>query len=152
MSDQLIIGDLITLIQRDLSRLKREIELFEDESNIWKNAEGVTNSAGSLAMHICGNLNHFIGSVVGSTGYVRDRNAEFEDHSKSRADLYLLIQDTGEMIEAVLAAKAEEELAAVYPIEVFNSQMTLRFFFQHLYGHLNYHLGQVNYLRRVLEP
>ncbi|MBT3647522.1 MAG: DUF1572 family protein [Flavobacteriales bacterium] len=152
MSDQLILGDLITLIQRDLSRLKRELELFNDEANIWKNTEGVTNSAGSLTLHICGNLDHFIGSVVGSTGYVRDREAEFNDHSKSRVDLYLTIQDTGEMVEAILSAKAEEELAAVYPIEVFNSQMTLRFFFQHLYGHLNYHLGQVNYLRRILEP
>lgn len=141
---------LIKLYERDLARLRSEIEQYASEDGLWIVSDGITNSAGNLTLHLVGNLKHFIGAVLGSSGYVRDRDAEFSSKPVGRGVLVTQIDATVEVVKTTLTSLKEEDLAATYPIEVFGSPMTTEFFLIHLHSHLNYHLGQINYHRRLL--
>ena len=141
---------LVQLYERDLSKLKEEISLYGDEADLWKTGGGITNSAGNLTLHLVGNLRHFLGAVLGETGYGRDRDKEFSDAGVSREELLAGIDLAAADVKATLAKLTDEDLATTYPIEVFGHPMTTEFFLVHLVTHLNYHLGQINYHRRLL--
>ena len=141
---------LITLFEKDLNILIREVDSYSEESDLWKTAPGITNSSGNLALHLVGNLQHFIGAVLGDTGYVRNREAEFSDRNVPKAKILQDIQETIAVVSATLTKLNDEQLNDIYPIEVFGKPMTTLHFLVHLEGHLNYHLGQVNYHRRLL--
>ncbi len=141
---------LIDLFKRDLEKLIEELSLYEDENLIWKVAPGIKNSAGNLALHLIGNLNYFIGAVLGNTNYVRNRKAEFEDKDIPQVKIKKDIEQTIGVISQTLKDLNEKNLAENYPLEVFKKPMKTDYFLLHLYGHLNYHLGQVNYHRRLL--
>jgi uncharacterized damage-inducible protein DinB len=138
------------LIERDLSKLKEEIGLYSGETDLWKTDGEITNSAGNLALHLIGNLRHFFGAVLGETEYARDRDKEFSDGGVSRADLLAGIDQAAADVKATLEKLTAEDLAKTYPIEVFGHPMTTEYFLVHLATHLNYHLGQINYHRRLL--
>lgn len=142
-----IIDELIT---RDLSTLKREIEQFETEADIWLVRGDIPNSAGNLCLHLVGNLRHYFGTVLAGTDYVRDRDREFSDKNVPRAELLAGIDAAAADVSAALRGLSEEDLAENYPIDVFGRPMTTAFFLTHLATHLGYHLGQINYHRRLL--
>jgi hypothetical protein len=141
---------LSTLFERDLDKIITEISLFENESDIWKIKEGILNSAGNLALHIIGNLNHFIGTTLGNTGYVRNRDEEFSLKDIPFETLIADINDLKETVKNTLSKLSSSDLQNDFPIkirdEVFSTQNMLVF----LLAHLNYHLGQINYLRRMM--
>lgn len=141
---------MASLFQRDLLKLKEELNAFKDEANIWKTTPGITNSAGNLTLHLLGNINHFIGTTLGNTGYIRQRDLEFSTKNTARAELISGIDNAIELINTVLGTLTEQQLNANYPLEVFGKQST-SYYLVHFFGHINYHLGQVNYLRRFLE-
>ncbi len=142
---------LPTLFIRDLNKLIKEINAYQDESNLWLTGQGISNSAGNLCLHLAGNLNHFIGAHLGATGYVRQRPLEFSTKNTPRPELVQLITDTTQMIETTFNKITPDQLNADYPLEVFGHKMTTEFFLLHLSTHLNYHLGQINYHRRLLD-
>ena len=141
---------LIELYERDLTKLKAEIEHFSGEADLWKTSDGISNSAGNLCLHLTGNLNHFIGAVLGGSGYIRDRDAEFADKGVSRDALLSTIDSTIAVVRETLGKLTDEDLSKTYPIEVFGHPMTTGYFLTHLTTHFNYHLGQINYHRRLL--
>jgi uncharacterized damage-inducible protein DinB len=141
---------LAELYERDLAKLKDEIGLYKDEADLWKKPGDIPNSAGNLTLHINGNLQHFFGTVLGGTGYVRDRDREFSDREVSRQDLLEGIDESAADVKATLQKLTNKDLANDYPIEVFGHPMTTEFFLIHLATHLNYHLGQINYHRRIV--
>lgn len=141
---------LILLFKRDLTKLKSEIKQYEDESNLWIIDKDISNSAGNLCLHILGNLNHFIGATLGKTGYVRQRNAEFHIKDIPVKELSKMIDEIISTIKTVLEKLNEDDLKKIYPINVFGDEMTTEFFLIHLVTHLNYHLGQINYHRRLI--
>jgi len=145
----MITETLISIYKRDLDKLKTEIDQYESDEKLWLVATGITNSGGNLALHLVGNLKHFIGAVLGGTGYVRDRDAEFTSKSVSRAQLIAAVDETTEIVSTTLAKLTGDELAATYPIDVFGQPMTTEYFITHLATHFNYHLGQINYHRRL---
>ena len=145
-----MLNALIQLFERDIQRVADEITSFNDEENLWRTSGEISNSAGTLALHLIGNLNHFIGAQLGKTGYVRDRQAEFNDRNVPRSKIIDDLKNTREMVLATLKTVEDSNLDQPFPIEVFGG-MSTREFLIHLYGHLNYHLGQMNYLRRTLE-
>ena len=145
------LSDISALFLRDLDRLSEEIQQFQDTSNIWKKTGAVTNTSGNLCLHINGNLNHFIGATLGDTGYVRHRELEFSDRDVPVAALVNMTRETAEMVAKVFKTMNEEMLEKTYPLKVFGDAMSTNYFLIHLFGHLNYHLGQINYLRRILE-
>ncbi len=145
-----MLKSLSTLLARDLNKLKSEIEAYTDESDLWVVEGKISNSAGTLCLHLCGNLRHFIGAILGQSGYVRDRSAEFNDRDVPRAELLTRIELTIQEVTDTLEGLSKNQLAETFPVMVFSYEMTVEFFLIHLYGHLNYHLGQVNYHRRLL--
>jgi uncharacterized damage-inducible protein DinB len=141
---------LIELYERDLAKLKSEIEQYDAEADLWKTTAGISNSAGNLCLHLTGNLNHFFGAVLGESGYLRDREAEFADRNVSREKMLADIDETLDVVRSTLAGLTENDLDKPYPIEVFGHPLTTGFFLVHLTTHLNYHLGQINYHRRLV--
>lgn len=147
----MLIPEIQKVFAKDLQKLKEEISLYKNEATIWQVEKGIANSAGNLCLHLVGNLNHFIGATLGNTGYVRNRDAEFASKNIPQHQLIKMVEDTISMIETVLPSIKEEQLAGEYPLIVFKDKMTTSYFLVHLVGHLGYHLGQVNYHRRLLE-
>jgi uncharacterized damage-inducible protein DinB len=141
---------LIKLYERDLAKLRSEIESYTNENDLWKTEGEITNSAGNLAQHLTGNLKHFIGATLGDSGYVRDRDAEFASKETTKEQLLADVDQTREIIKETISSLTDEDFAKTYPIEVFGEPMTTGYFLVHLTTHFNYHLGQINYHRRML--
>jgi uncharacterized damage-inducible protein DinB len=142
---------LIKLFERDLEKLKTEIVSYKNGKKLWETAGDVKNSAGNLSLHICGNLQYYIGAVFGKSGYVRQRDLEFSRKNVPLEELVREIELTLQIIQKTLTATEEEQLHEKYPIDVFGYEMTAEFFLIHLTTHINYHLGQINYHRRLLD-
>lgn len=136
-------------ISRDLQTFQQEIELFPSDDDVWRTVPGVANSAGTLALHICGNLRHYLGAVLGGSGYVRDRDAEFRLRGIPRQELVENLRGTEEVVTRVLPSLTPETLLAPYPEPVAGVQRT-DWFLLHLGTHLAFHLGQAGYLRRTI--
>ncbi len=147
----MVIKTLKSLFKRDLEKLKTEIGQYNDEDAIWKVDGEITNSAGNLCLHIIGNLNGFIGAELGNSGYVRQRDLEFSTRETPRAELLKMIDETITVMDSSLDKVTPEQLEADYPKVVFADKMTTGWFLIHLATHLNYHLGQINYHRRLFD-
>jgi hypothetical protein len=145
------VKNLIQLFERDLNRLTKEIESYGDETNLWNTTDQITNSAGNLVLHLVGNLKHFIGKEIGGYDYQRNREFEFSGKDVPRAELLKEINSCKTQVIVSLEGMDGSLLSTNYPLEVFGHQMDHSFFLLHLYGHLNYHLGQINYHRRFLD-
>ncbi len=142
---------LIQLFSRDLAKLKDEVAAYSNEARLWEIGGEIPNSGGNLTLHLVGNLRHFFGAVLGGTGYVRDRESEFSSKGVPRTELLAGIDAAREEVIATLGKLDEAAFAAIYPIEVFGEPMTTAFFLTHLAAHFSYHLGQINYHRRLLD-
>lgn len=142
---------LKSLFKRDLNKLKVEIESYQSESNIWTIDKNISNSAGNLCLHLIGNINTFIGTELGKTGYVRNRPLEFSLKDIPRPELISKIDETILVVNNTLDSLTEADLKVIYPQIVFEKEMTTQFFLVHLATHLAYHLGQINYHRRMLD-
>ncbi|SMO55918.1 DinB family protein [Solitalea koreensis] len=138
-------------LERDLELLKKEITAYQNEENIWKVNGSIHNSAGNLCLHLVGNLNHFIGTALGNSGYVRDRDAEFSIKNVSREELLKMVHDTQVVVAATLNNLTDADLEKDFPYEVMNQHWKNAHFLFHLSTHLTYHLGQINYHRRLLD-
>ncbi len=138
------------VLVRDLAALKREIGAYADEGDIWTTPAGTTNSAGNLTLHLVGNIQHFIGAQFGGTGYTRDRDAEFNRRDVPRAELLRHLDDAIAVVERTMPGLRDADLAAPYPLPIANATITTGDFFLHIAVHLTYHLGQVDYHRRIV--
>lgn len=141
--------ELEKLFIRDLEKLQEELSQYSNEESLWKVVEGISNSGGNLIMHLCGNLQHFIGAILNETDYQRQRNFEFNGRL-SLDQLREEVSTTIEVVKSYLGIAEEDDLVQTYPLEPFGYPMTTGYFLIHLQGHLNYHLGQINYHRRIL--
>ncbi|GGI57645.1 DinB family protein [Winogradskyella haliclonae] len=142
---------LIKLYKRDLNAVKKELKSYHKEQVIWKIDKGISNCAGNLALHLVGNLNHFIGATLGNTGYIRQRDLEFSQKNVPVVDMIKMLEDTEKMIELTLTNLTDEDLQKEYRRNPFEDFMTTEYFLLHLKSHLAYHLGQINYHRRLFD-
>ncbi|WP_299365944.1 DinB family protein [Winogradskyella sp.] len=142
---------LIRVFKRDLNKLKEEVNAYKDEVNLWLVPEGILNSAGNLCLHLVGNLNHFIGATLGNSGYVRQRDLEFSIKNVPKSEMLQQIDDTITVIEDTLGKLNASDLQEEYRRNPFEDFMTTEYFLVHLTTHLSYHLGQINYHRRLLD-
>ncbi|HPH45533.1 MAG TPA: DUF1572 family protein [Chryseolinea sp.] len=139
------------LYVRDLNKLKQELESYKDETNIWKIDKEIANTTGNLCLHLVGNLNTYIGATLGQSGYLRNRDAEFSLKNVPRKELIEKVEATIEMIQKVMPTVSEVSLSQEYPMLVLAEKTSTEYFLVHLAAHLGYHLGQVNYHRRLLD-
>jgi uncharacterized damage-inducible protein DinB len=147
----MLIETVKSIFSRDLLRLKSEINLYKDESNLWIVEDNIANSAGNLCLHLIGNLNTYIGAEFGKTNYIRNRELEFSLKNISKKELIEQIDNTILVVEMSLNNITKEQLKNEHPILVFDKKTTLEFLLVHLTTHLSYHLGQINYHRRLLD-
>lgn len=142
---------LKSLLNSDLLKLKSEIGLYQDEKNLWLTDKAIANSAGNLCLHLVGNLNTYIGKEIGKTNYVRNRELEFSLKDVPRTELLQKVDDTMQVVQDALNKMKAEDLSKEYPMLVFDKKTTTEYFLVHLIAHLGYHLGQINYHRRLLD-
>ncbi len=138
------------MIGRELATLDAELALCADDAMVWATLPGVTNPIGTLTLHVCGNLQYFVGALLGGTGYVRDRPREFAARGLSRSELQQELLVTRDVVRAVMATVTDDRLAHEYPEPVGGVRMRTGAFLTHLVAHTALHLGQAGYLRRAL--
>jgi hypothetical protein len=142
---------LKTIFRRDLEKLRKEIEAYHHEEKIWHIEKNILNSAGNLCLHLVGNLNTYIGAELGKTGYVRQRELEFSLKDISQKELLQKIDATLIIVDKTLEALTDIQLEDEYPLLVYTEKTTTGFLLISLIAHLAYHLGQINYHRRLLD-
>ena len=147
----MVVETLQKIFKRDLEKLKQEIASYREESNLWKVDKSIANSSGNLCLHLVGNLNAYIGAEIGKTGYVRNRDLEFSQKNIPQEQLVRMIEDAIVLVGDDLSKLNENDLEREYPLLVFKEKTSTGYFLIHLAVHLGYHLGQVNYHRRLLD-
>lgn len=143
-------GWLIESMESDLNKLKNEVNLYTDEKDLWIVKGEILNSAGNLCLHLLGNLNHFIGHLIGGTGYQRNRDLEFSDKNVARAELNNRIDALIEVIKKSLPKLNDTDINRTFPDKISGKTREYGFALLHISNHFNYHLGQINYHRRLI--
>lgn len=139
----------IYFIERDLLKLKEELNQYNNESDMWLIKGHISNSAGNLSLHLLGNLNHFIGATIGHTGYVRQRDLEFSTKNTPRAEILAGIDNVIDVVKTALAGLTDADYTKEFPLKMQDRTLTTEQMLFHLLTHLSYHLGQINYHRRL---
>jgi Protein of unknown function (DUF664) len=139
-----------TVLLRELAAVRRSVEAYPDDASIWRLPPGLPNAGGTLALHVAGNLQHYVGAVLGGTGYVRDRDAEFSRRDVPRDELLAELDAASDAVERTLAALPDDGLLGVYPERFAGRAFQTGDFLVHLASHLAYHLGQLDYHRRSI--
>lgn len=142
--------DLAPLYRRDLTRLRQQIEAFPNDETLWQTLPGITNPAGNLMLHLEGNLREYIGRQLGGLPYQRKRELEFNTKGLSKEDLLTRIAELYLTIPDIIEKLTPAQMEAEYPEQVLGVPMTTQQFVIHLAGHLNWHLGQFDYIRRIV--
>jgi hypothetical protein len=141
---------LQTVLHRELGAVRRSVEAYPDEASLWRLPAGLPNAGGTLVLHIAGNLRYYVGAVLGGSGYVRDRDAEFSRRDVPRDELLAEVDAAIDVVERTLGALPDDGLDAVYPERIAGRELTSRDWLVHLASHLAYHLGQLDYHRRAV--
>ena len=141
----------IEFFERDLNALQKEISLYSNENSLWIVSGEISNCAGNLCLHLIGNLNHFVGAILGKTGYIRERDKEFSTKNTPRAELIAALEKTRQMVHQTLTHLSSDNYNSLYPIEFLGKNLMTEQMLLQLATHLNYHLGQINYHRRLLD-
>ena len=144
--------DLRAVMVRDLRAVAREVSAYPSDQALWLSVRGIANSGGTLALHLAGNLRHFVGNVLGGSGYVRNREDEFGRRGTSRAEMVQEIEATITAVEQALTQVTDVKWYAEYPLELGGRRLSNARFALHLSAHLAYHLGQMDYHRRIVAP
>ncbi len=144
-----MIQDLRLVFRRDLATLEREIALYPDDEGPWRPVPGCPTLGGNLVLHLAGNLRHFVGAVLGGTGYRRDRPAEFARRGASREELLREVRLALTEVDGILEGLDPRRLGEPFPLEVGGLRPPTGLFLLHLATHLAFHLGQLDYHRRA---
>ncbi len=144
--------DFRVVMLRDLRAVAREVSLYPSDDALWATMPGLANSGGTLALHLAGNLQHFVGGVLGGSGYVRDREAEFATRGRARSEVVAELERAQRAVERTFDALSEARLGDEFPVELAGRRIVTSRVLLHLATHLTYHLGQIDYHRRLVAP
>ena len=143
-------NSLTELFLRDLNRLRNELAQYQNHEILWQTHHGISNSGGHLALHLIGNLNHWVGALLAKTGYIRDKINEFEGKPVPVSYLLQEIDSLKRLVQKELNKLSIEDLQGPFPGPI-PYELNFEGFLLHLYAHFSYHLGQINYHRRILD-
>lgn len=146
----MLLEDLEALYLREVATLGRELDLYPDEGSVWKELPGLPNPAGTLFLHLAGSLQHFFGAVLGKTGYMRDRAAEFSRRDVSRSEIRQELSRAQQGVQAGFANLTEDRLEEAFPVIFADAELSTRLTLLQFLSHLAYHLGQIDYHRRAV--
>ena len=145
-----MIAAVHAILRRELAAVRRSIDAYPDDASLWEQRPGLPNAGGTIALHLAGNLQHYLGAVLGGSGYRRDRDAEFSRRGVSRADVQAELAAAERAIDLGISALSEDRLDDPYPEALSGQRLSARKFLLHLSAHLAYHLGQLDYHRRLV--
>lgn len=151
MSTSMISSSTSLILERDLKKVTQEINAYNTEEKLWIVEGNINNSSGNLALHIAGAVHHFVGAVLGRNGYIRTRDREFSDKHIPKDEIIDQISKAIEVVKQVLEQLTEEDMEKDFPERIGGNTLSTGFFLIHLVSHINYHLGQINYHRRLLD-
>jgi uncharacterized damage-inducible protein DinB len=143
-----LLPSLAAIFERDLRALAREVDAYPDERDLWAHVPGVSNVAGTLVLHLAGNLQHYIGAVLGGSGYVRDRPAEFARRDVPRSALLREIEAARTAVSRALGGAVD--IDREFPESIAGKKVRTGDYLIHLATHFAYHLGQLDYHRRIV--
>ena len=146
----MLLQSVAAILDRDLRTLSREVEAYPDDRTLWQQVPGISNVAGTLVLHLAGNLQHYIGARLGRTGYVRDRAAEFARRDVPRSELLGQIEAARAAVKAALSGAVALDLDAEFPETIAGKRVATGDYLVHLTAHFTYHLGQIDYHRRAV--
>ena len=150
MASTTIMATLQALLHRELAAVRRSVDAYPDDTSLWAERPGLPNTGGNIVLHLAGNLQHFFGAVLGKTGYVRERDLEFSRRGLPRAELLTQLDAADKAVDAGMKSVSAERFAQAYPEQVAGRTISTQDFIVHLLSHLAYHLGQLDYHRRVV--
>lgn len=136
--------------QKYLDNLLKEISQYQNEADLWKLTGDLKNSPANLALHLCGNLKHNIGAVIGKNGFIRERDLEFSTKGISKADIIKEIESTEDIVIPVLDSLTDDDLIDPFPEASHGEDQTIYDALIRLALHMGYHVGQINYHRRII--
>jgi uncharacterized damage-inducible protein DinB len=139
------------IIEKNLHKLRDEINAYHDEKKLWYREGSIANPAGNLCLHLVGNLKTYIGVALGGSDYIRNRELEFSLSGLPKSELIAQVEGTIKVVNSTLRNLPDEKLALPFPMKVFEAETTTGYMLVHLAAHLTYHLGQINYHRRLLD-
>ena len=142
--------DLAALFERDLTRLLQQLDAFAGKDVLWECPPGIANSSGNLILHLEGNLREYVCRLLGGLAYRRARDQEFSRKNVPVPELIAGIEEIRLLVPGIIGQLSDEQLQAVFPENPLGSPISVQRYLIHLHGHLNYHLGQIDYLRRFL--
>lgn len=145
----LMVMNIRMIALRDLRDVRKEVEAYPDDASLWRSVPGITNPGGSLALHLAGNMQHYIGAVLGRSSYVRNRSAEFTQRDLSRADVLRRLDEAIAEVDESLAHLTDDDLNRPFPEHQPGMQLMTGQFLTHCLAHMGYHLGQLDYHRRI---
>lgn len=145
-----LIDTTSVILRRELAAVRRSVEAYPDDESLWAERPGFPNAGGTLSLHVAGNIRHYVGAVLGRSGYVRDRDAEFSRRGVPRAVVVAEIEEARTAVERALGALSDDALSAPYPQDISGRTVSTADFLVHLATHLAFHLGQLDYHRRAV--
>ncbi len=146
----MLLDELKMFLLRDIAALERELELYPDDSSVWQSVTGLPNSAGNLILHVSGSLQHFFGALLGNSGYLRNREAEFSRRDVPRSELRQELAAARKGVLAGFEHLTEQSLEQPFPARITDSDLSTRLTILQFVTHLAYHLGQIDYHRRMV--
>jgi DinB superfamily len=146
----MLLEDLKAIYLREVATLERELDLYPNDESVWKELPGLPNSAGTLILHVAGSLQHFFGATLGNTGYVRNREAEFSKRDVPRIELQKELEAARAGVNAGFANVTEARLSQPFPNKFTDTELSTQLTLLQFLSHLAYHLGQIDYHRRVV--
>jgi uncharacterized damage-inducible protein DinB len=141
---------LIDLYSREIEKLKNEVLAFESDDLIWRTPDTQVISAGNQCLYIAGSLQHYIGNIIGDSGYIRNKEAEMKAKNISRERLLEEIENMRQVVVDTLEQVSKTELQKQFPTNEFEEPVSTEFFLIHLLRKLSYHLGQISLLRQLV--
>ncbi len=148
-SGMALADELAALFHRDLTRLQQQLHAWPEGDLLWQRAPGIANSAGNLILHLEGNLRDYVGRSLGGVPYHRERDREFAAQTVPLAELAARLDEVTQLVPGIIRRLSDAQLQATFPGNPLGSPISVQQFLIHLHGHLNYHLGQIDYLRRM---
>jgi len=110
---------LIDLYSRELEQLKTEILAVEADELLWKQSDSQTPAVGNTCLFIAGTLQHFIGNMIGDTGYIRNKEAEMKARNLSCERLIEEIENTKRIVVDTLEQVTKVDLQKIFPTKEF---------------------------------
>jgi uncharacterized damage-inducible protein DinB len=139
--------DALSGLNKYLTRIVQCLQSLSEEE-IWWRPNEVSNAAGNIVLHLCGNIRQWVLSGLGEARDLRERDKEFSERGPiPRQALIELLKNTIEDANRVIETAPVSMLSREFDIQGYH--VTGATAVTSVYEHFAYHAGQVIYLTKL---